>query len=304
VSGHTTHRAYRDHEDFWLVRELLLSTYPNTAVGFNWEIRRWEGWMYHREKPFTIPRLAELVHLWESSTGRVIGAVHPEGTGDAYLQVHPDHRHIEVEMVEWAEAHLSVPDQRGRRLDIFVFDYDTPRRRLLEGRGYHKTADLMVTRRLRLGGRPLQEAEVAPGYKLRATGPDDYQRVADIINAGFGRTSHTAAEVEAFMTRSPSFRHDLDLAAETGDGTFAAYVGLTHDAVNRRGIVEPVCTHPDHLRRGLARALILEGLARLRSLGVTDVYVDTGDAVPANRLYEEVGFAEAYRAFALRRKWN
>ena len=296
-------RVYRDHEDFWLIRELLLSSYPHTPVAFNWEIRRWDGWMHHRRKPLSISRLAELVHLWETPDGVVIGAVHPEGSGDAYLQLHPDYRHIEEEMIEWAEHHLRVPDN-GHRLDIYVFDYDTPRQHLLEGRGYRKTSQLMVTRRLRFGGRLLPAPEMADGYVLRSTHSDDYQRVADIINAGFDRTSHSAAEVEGFMTRSPSFRHDLDLAAETADGSFAAYVGLTHDEVNRRGIVEPVCTHPDHLRRGLARALLLEGLARLRALGVADVYVDTGDAIPANRLYEAVGFTEAYPSYAWRREWR
>lgn len=298
------HRAYGHRDDYRRIRQLLLSTYPATPTGFNWEIRRWDGWMHHRQKPFTISRLAQLVHLWESSSGVVVGAVHPEGTGDAYLQLHPDYRHIEDEMIEWAEGHLRVLHGDHHQLDIFVFDYDTPRQRLLEERDYLKTSDLMVTRRMRFGSNPLPKPETAGGYVLRSTGPDDYQRVADIINAGFGRTSHTAAEVAAFMTGSPSFRHDLDLVAEAGDGTFAAYVGLTYDEVNRRGIVEPVCTHPDHLRRGLARALLLEGLTRLRALGVTDVYVDTGDAVPANRLYEAVGFTEAYTSCAWRRKWS
>jgi hypothetical protein len=48
--------------------------------------------------------------------------------------------------------------------------------------------------------------------------------------------------------------------AEASDGSFAAHVGLTLDEVNGHGIVEPVCTGPDHQRRGLARALILDGL--------------------------------------------
>jgi hypothetical protein len=49
--------------------------------------------------------------------------------------------------------------------------------------------------------------------------------------------------------------------------------------------------------------LIREGLRRLQRLGVTDVYVDTGDMVPANRLYEGVGFTEAYTSCAWRKVW-
>jgi ribosomal protein S18 acetylase RimI-like enzyme len=277
-----------------------------TSTGFNWEIRRWDGWIFHRERPFTSSRLAALVHLWEDSAGLVVGAVHPEGSGNATLQLHPNYRHIESKMIGTAVQQLSIATDDGQhRIDTFVFEYDTPRQRLLEEHGFRKTSEVYVTRRLSFDSRTLPAAEPADGYTIRSTCPEDadYQLVADVINAGFGRTSHTAAEVRAFMTGSPSFRHDLDLVAEAGSGSFAAYVGLTFDEMNNRGIVEPVCTHPEHLRRGLARALIQEGLRRLKALGTTDVYVDTGDMVPANRLYESVGFTEAYASFAWRKVW-
>ncbi len=103
------------------------------------------------------------------------------------------------------------------------------------------------------------------------------------------------------MTRSPSFRHDLDLVAVAPDGAFAAYIGMTCDEVNRSAEFEPVCTHPDHQRKGLAHALMLDGLHRLKALGAVDVFVDTGDQVAANKLYEVVGFTEAYKGYIWRK---
>jgi len=47
-----------------------------------------------------------------------------------------------------------------------------------------------------------------------------------------------------------------------------------------------VGTSPNHRRRGRALALLREGLRRLQALGATEAYVDTGQAVPANQLYE------------------
>ena len=103
------------------------------------------------------------------------------------------------------------------------------------------------------------------------------------------------------MTHAPSFRHDLDLAAEAPDGGFAAYVSVTYDEANQRGIFEPVCTAPAHRRRGLAKALMVEGLHRLKEFGAKNVYLGTGDMVPANRLYEAVGFTEAYKGYIWRK---
>ena len=99
---------------------------------------------------------------------------------------------------------------------------------------------------------------------------------------------------------SPSFRHDLNLVAEAGDGSFAAHVGLTLDEANGHGIVEPVCTHPGHRRHGLAQALILDGLRRLRDLGASTCSVETGDMEPANALYRSIGFTEEYRGHTWR----
>ena len=82
------------------------------------------------------------MHLWETTRGQLVGAVHPEGKGDAYLQLHPDFRALENEMIAWAEANLAVPadDGQQQRLDIFVKEYDAPRQRLLREHGYEKTS--------------------------------------------------------------------------------------------------------------------------------------------------------------------
>jgi mycothiol synthase len=185
-----------------------------------------------------------------------------------------------------------------------VYEYDATRRRLLEQRGYEKMPYGGGLWRLRFGSKPLPPPVWAAGYALRTTRPGDEgdsQAVADLLNAAFNRTSHTAAEYRAFTTMAPSFRHDLDLVAEAPEGSLAALVGMIYDEANRFALFEPVCTHPDHRRRGLARALMFEGLRRVKALGATDVYVGTGDQVPANRLYEAVGFTEAYQGYHWRK---
>jgi predicted N-acetyltransferase YhbS len=303
---HISSRPYQNDDDFWRVRDLLIETYPITPTGFNWEIRRWDGWRCHHENLDWNPEWEKRVHLWETDDRKLVAAVHPEGQGDAYLELHPDYRQLEDAMLWWAEEHLAVLTDHGhrRQLDVFACDYDIPRRRVLAQHDFEEMPHGGVTRRMRFGNMPLPEVVIAPNYTLRSTRPDDEaecQRVADVLNAAFNRTFHTAKEFCMFARYSPSFRHDLNLVAEAPDGSFAALVGVTYDEVNRRGLFEPVCTHPDHRRKRLARALMVEGLHRLRALGATDVYVDTGDAVPANALYDAVGFTEAYTGHVWRK---
>lgn len=299
-------RPIHGEDDFWQVRSLLLETYPITPPDFNWDIRRWDGSFFHHDEPGWDPRWNKQVRLWETEDGRLVGAVHPDGGGDAFLQLHPDYCHLEEEMIAWAEDHLATPTEDGkqRQLHIFAYEYDSPRRRLLEQRAYEKMPWGGVIRRLRLGNKPLPQPVMAEGYTLRTTRSgdnDDCERVASLFNAAFNRDCHTAKEICSFWAASPSYRRDLELVAEAPDGSLAALAGMIYEEVNRFGLFEPVCTHPDHRRMRLASALMFEGLHRVKALGAVEVYVATGDMVPANRLYESVGFTEVYQGYTWRK---
>lgn len=299
VAGPIVARPAASEDDFWRVRRLLIETHTITPPGFNWEIRRWDGGRFHDADPTWPPVGSEKIRLWETAGGRLVGAAHVDGGSEIALQLHPDYRQIEEEMIGWAEEQLGAPAPDGtqREVILMVFDYDTPRRRILARRGWGDTDHTWVTRRLRFGAKVLPEVEPVAGYALRATRPgdmDDCRGIAALLNAAFNRDFHNAQEFYTFSTRSPSYQDELNLVAEAAGGSFAALVGCTVDQTNRFGIVEPVCTHPDHRRKGLAARLILEGLRRMQRQGVETVGVDTGESPAANQLYEAAGFTEAY----------
>ncbi len=301
MSSFTSH-PYRPETDFWRIRQLLIDTYPITGPGFNWEIRRWDGQHFHREDVMMTSSETPTVRVWENENGQVIGAAHPEGEpGNFYLQIHPDYRsRIEEEMITWAVGNLAALDQQSaRRLETFAFEHDAPRIQLLEKHGFEQVPYFGMMRHMRIGNQPLRPAQVAKPYILRETRADveDYHRMAALLNAAFNRNTHTAGEYENFARYSPSFRHDLNLVAQAPNGSFAAHVGVTFEPTACYGIFEPVCTHPDHRRQGLAQALMFEGLNRLKLLGAQHVHVDTGSMDAANALYNTIGFTEAYRGW-------
>ena len=299
-------RAAASEEDWSAIRALLIESQARAGPGWNWDVRRWDGWRFHREQPLDDARLADRIAVWEGPGGRIVAAVHPEARGDAWLELDPGLRELEPEMVEWAETHLAEapgPD-RPARLDLWVRDDDERRARLLEGRGYQPQTDGGAwVRILALDGHPPAGADIDPAYRLRTTTPGDADavRMAALLNAAFDTTVHTAREYRTFVERSPSFEHELNLVAEAPDGSFAAHVGLTHEPSNRHGIVEPVCTAPGHRRHGLARALLSEGLVRLAARGVRTVQVETGDDAAPNELYRSCGFTDAHHLTRYRR---
>jgi GNAT superfamily N-acetyltransferase len=292
-----SHRAYRDAVDWWRIRSLLVEARPRSPHGSIWDIRRWDGWRFHRAELADDARLADLIGLWETEDGRPVGAVHPDGHGDSYLEVDPDFRHLEPEMIEWAEGQLAAETLDGRTIEFWVSDDDESRRDALEDRGYRPTDQGRWMRCLRFDR--LSETEPAAPtepYRFRSTDstPVDCARMAALLNAGFGRAVHSASEIRNFVDLSPSFEHALNLVAVAPDGAFAATVGVTYDAANRHGLIEPVCTDPDHRRHGLARGLLLEGLGRLRARGALTASLDTGEGEAANALYVGCGFTEGH----------
>jgi mycothiol synthase len=297
-------RPFRDDGDFWRIRSLSSETYSISGPGWNWDIRRWDGSRFHNAEPVLNPEWQRTVRLWERADGRLAGVVNAGGKGWFYLQMHPDDREIiEEEMIAWAEDNLAEPISGGSQRQVYleVYEYDAPRRRILEKRGYQKMDVETVFRRMRLGSRPVPEVNLASGYSMRPVRHTDLQdcgRMANLLNAAFNRTFHNAMEFYQFAKHAPSFRQDLHLVAEAPDGSFAAHVAAIYDESNRRGLYEPVCTHPEHRRKNLAQSLMYACLQRLKEIGACELTVETGDMIPANALYDSTGFTEVYKSYA------
>jgi mycothiol synthase len=290
-----TVRPFAGDDDIWAVRAFLAALHALTPPGRTWDVRRWDASCFYAAEPGVDAARAARTRIWATPDGRIVAALLSEGDRELHPNVHPDVRDREGEVIATGERVAS--DLGDESVVVLCYEHDVERRRVLEGRGYERTDRWAVIRQLRLGDAPLPEPRLAAGYRMRTTRPadDDHQRLADLLNAAFRRDCHHAGETRGFQARAPSFRRALDLVAEAPDGTFAAYAAVCWDDTNRRGIFEPVCTHPAHRQHGLAKALMLEGVHRARALGAASVSVETGDMDAANALYDAIGFAERYQ---------
>jgi len=86
---------------------------------------------------------------------------------------------------------------------------------------------------------------------------------------------------------APLYRRDLDLVAVAADGSVASFCTVWFDDVTRTAYFEPVATVTAHRRRGLGKALLIEGLHRLKEMGCLVAFV-SGYSERANALYFSV----------------
>ena len=101
--------------------------------------------------------------------------------------------------------------------------------------------------------------------------------------------SRSGDGVEARLRQCSLYDPALDLAVEAADGQTAGYALFWFDPVTEVGLVEPMRVEDAYQRRGLARAMLTAGLARLAQRGARRLKVGYGTEV-ARRLYVGAGF--------------
>jgi predicted N-acetyltransferase YhbS len=95
--------------------------------------------------------------------------------------------------------------------------------------------------------------------------------------------------VEARLRQCSLYDPALDLAVETAAGEVAGYALFWFDPVTKVGLVEPMRVEDAYQRRGLARALLTNGLDRLALRGARRLKVGYATDV-ARGLYVGAGF--------------
>lgn len=121
---------------------------------------------------------------------------------------------------------------------------------------------------------------------VRPAREEDLDAIAGLEEAAF--QDPWPREMLAYEVAHP---HSVLLVAAPGPGSpLAAYAGFRH-AVGEAELLR-VAVHPQARRRGLARALLQEGLARLQQMDVQACFLEVRvDNAAAITLYESLGFA-------------
>jgi ribosomal protein S18 acetylase RimI-like enzyme len=243
----------------------------------------------------------EYIRLWHDHQGK-LAAYAILGEDPSFdCQVLPEYEWsgIEAEAMDWAESCVnelrnrdaqrwSGPIVSGARQD------DEKRIAFLEQHGFRYRGEFTEVNMLRPLDESIPETLVPPGCQVRALSEsgETSNRAGAERDVWLPWTAGNVSDDDyARLMRLPGYYRELDVVAVPPDGVIAAYVNCWVDPVNRIGDFGPVGARPPYRRQGLARAVLLEGLRRLKAHGMERVCVSTGALnAPALRLYESIGF--------------
>jgi len=245
---------------------------------------------------------APYLHLWEDRDGHVLAVaiLYPPRLHGYELAVHPHHRGGELEsaLVAWSERHVWALMQsagvEGTSVATDVADCDPVRRDVLLRHGYISSGgpSFFYTTRSLLD--PIPDSVLPEGFVIRSVaGEHEADALGAAHSGAFG--SHWPPGEYLRVMRSPLYDPDRELVVVAPDGRLAAFLVYWIDPVSRSGLFEPVGCHRDFQGKGLAKALMLEGLRRMRGHGMTVAVVKhEHDNPAAAALYASVGFRTLY----------
>jgi GNAT superfamily N-acetyltransferase len=293
VDTNVTVRRYEHHRDYDRVGQFLIDTYRPGDQHDNWLQPRWEYMHYHPLFDDNARIAFSDTGVWESD-GAIVALVHFEHSpGQYYFQIHPDFLHLKSEMVEYAEAFLSVQagDDR-RKIAIWINDFDLKLESIARDHGYHLVEGAKEPWSIFEISDPFPAIELPDGFHLQSLADEnDLNKLHRVLHRGFNHPGEPPPDQLAGRRRmqsAPNYRKDLNIVTVAPDGTYASYCGMWQDHVNRLAYVEPVCTDPDYRRRGLGTAAVLEAIRRCGAEGATIAVDGSGP------FYMSMGFRKLF----------
>jgi len=200
---------------------------------------------------------------------------------------------LEDEMLSWAEQRrraLPAGSDGASMLTATAFEHDARRSALLARRGYKRTGTPVYHFHRSLS-ESIPTATSPPEITVRHVGGEDEWAERVATHREVWHPSRVTLEAYQHLPATPGYTPELDLVAAMSHGAFASYCICWLDPVNRTGEFEPVGTRPALRRQGLGKAVIAEGLRRLKARGATDAIVYTPQRNgSAMALYESAGF--------------
>ncbi len=234
------------------------------------------------------PGAADRAWLWQDAQGRTLAYALVDDYDNLWFDRVPElvGSAAEDELVAQGIAcarSLAAQSGEPATLDTACRADDALRIALLHRHGFVE----QEARALQMA-RPLTDLLPDPvlpaGYTIRpVSGESEVAALVDLHRAAFGTEHMTVDERRGWM-HTADYDPALDLVAVAPDGSLAAYcfcaIYREENRLSGRndGVTDPVATHPAHQGRGLARALLCNGMRLLAARGATRAVLGTSSA--------------------------
>ncbi len=284
-----SNRAYRN-DDYQSVFDLLTRVRPS-------KFKHEYPTKADLEENLASKGIQARTRLWFDEN-RLIAWAYVDDFRNLRWEIESQYNHqIGVDIVDWGIACVRTMPSKDEpsTLDASCREDYTDRIEFLEQHGFQRTenATLHMRRDLLM---PIPKSELPEGFAIRSVkGIEEAEAIASLHRAAFG-TDYMTTENRLAIMNTSEYDPSLDLVAVAPNGTLAAYCTCSENLEHKIGSTDPVATHPDYQRLGLARALLLTGLGLLKDRDMQKATLGTSeDNIAMKKVAESVGFYIAYK---------
>lgn len=251
------------------------------------------------------PLVQASARIWEDHRQQAVGFAYVnryQNLVDAFdaRLLTPD---LAAELVAWAVAAMQRRNQETgetQTLDASALESDLQRISFLERHGFKRQAESSLLYACALDGE-IPSPALPEGFTIRPLqGEDELEAYVALHRAAFG-TGNMSIEYRQAIMHAPDYIPELDLVAVAPDGELAGFCvcqvfpdDSPRAGGRKEGWTDPLGTHPDYRRRGLAKALILTGMRLLKGRGMDQVLLGTSsENLAMQSLAKALGFQVA-----------
>ncbi|MBN2500973.1 MAG: GNAT family N-acetyltransferase [Anaerolineales bacterium] len=278
------------YQEMW---DLLVKSYTLTGRMHNWTFARLENWRYASCKKEPREYYLDKVRLWRDASGELVGFCIAEGEGDCIsMQTLPGYEEIESDMLAWVEQDWGA---EKAKIEIPLYDYDEARKALLADCGYTDAGHVMNMRTYDLS-QGYSGIVLPEGFRVTTLAEyADYEALIETERLTFNSDYLDRAWFDG-KASAPSYDYGLHFIIIAPDERPAAFALGWIDAHNQAAEVDPVGTHPEFRKRGLAKAAVVACFQELAQRGARRAYIASGaEPNPSNFLYESLQPSEKFR---------
>ena len=288
-------RSFHHREDFNIVREFLIETYNITKTYLNWIPSMFENiWRGPCGQTEYKDEEDEYVKIWENEIREVIAVTICKPSGECWIFIHPEHRGYENYLIEYLEKQQidTRSDEEDAKMHFVVEAGDTHRETILNERGYENKG-VCEHNRILPEYYEVTNITLAQDYTLRhADIEKEFGKYKAVESAVFKHCKNMTLKQAKIFSEAEFYTPELDIVVVAPDESFAAFATGRLDPVSKLAEVEPVGVHPEHRRKGLGKAVVLECIRRLQRQGAKAIVIlGAASTEEATHLYDSLGFS-------------
>lgn len=287
-------RKYYPCLDLHKILAFLGNTFLETNLFYNYFPTRFEN--DKKNYPAGLQIWEEITIEENSNTEKIVALTTPQSKFSYAIQVHPEYNYLLKEMVQWIIDHSTAVKNNvdaNQILTIITLEGFTHLENILREYEFKRTKNDGFLRIRDLKSK-IQDYSLPEGFFIRPLkGEDEYDAYAKAIRETFGHGEWFDSQIVKDNTLRSYYNQELDLIVEAPNSEIASFCTFRMDPNSRITELEPMGTVPKYRELGLGKALLSEGLKRIKDYYPSLLVIGgAADNPSANRLYDEVGFTK------------